>query len=127
LLLAASSRRPDKFLHDEYYWNANVFPGMDEEIDSEDDIRVASGGVGSAANSYMSLVNVDDNWIKLDRGVGPQSPGLGAFTTYHGRSFFATQPLKPGQEIFVRSANVPWELERFLSVGDERWLRACYG
>jgi hypothetical protein len=100
----------EKFLFDEYTWNAEVFPGMDAESGSEGEVNAASGGVGSAANSYMALVNVEDNWIKLGRGVGPQSPGLGAFTIYHGRSFIATEPLRPGQEIFVRSA-MPWKLE----------------
>jgi hypothetical protein len=91
-----------KFVHDEYTWNADVFPSMDQEIGNFDDVTVASGGVGAAANSYLSLVNVEDNYILLGRGVGPQSPGLGASTIYHGRSFYATEPMKPGQEIFVR-------------------------
>jgi hypothetical protein len=99
------ARCTGKFVFDEYTWNADVFPGMDEEIGNFDDVQVVSAGVGAAANSYLTLVNVEDNYIKLGRGVGPKSPGLGASTIYHGRSFFATEPMQQGQEIFVRYAS----------------------
>jgi hypothetical protein len=63
---------------------------------------MASPGVGAAANSYMSMINVEDDPIKISRaGLPPDSPGQGAFTIYHGRSFYATTPMEPGQEIFV--------------------------
>jgi hypothetical protein len=92
---------PGKFLWDEYIWNGDYFDQMHYEIDDVDDVIAACPGVASAANSYMSLVNVDDHYTEIDRGVPPNSPGLGAITVYHGRSWFADVPLQPGQEIFV--------------------------
>ncbi len=92
----------DSFLWDEYTWNSPVFPGMEDEADDEDLVMVASPGVGAAANSYMSLVNVDDAWIKMGRGVDADSPGVGANTLYYGRSFHATKEIPPGGEIYVR-------------------------
>jgi SET domain len=93
----------DSWLFDEYIWNADVYPGMEAEAWNLDDISAESAGVGSAANSYLSLANVEDNYIELSRGPSIQlhSPGMGASTVYHGRSFFATSKLRPGQEIFV--------------------------
>ena len=85
-------------------WNADTFYFTDAEIGEElvGDISMASPGVGAAANSYMSMINVDDDPIKISRaGLPPDSPGQGAFTIYHGRSFYATAPIEPGQEIFV--------------------------
>ena len=85
-------------------WNADTFDFTDEEIGEElvSDVAMASPGVGAAANSYMSMINVDDYPIKISRaGLPPDSPGHGAFTIYHGRSFYATTPIEPGQEIFV--------------------------
>lgn len=89
------------FLWDEYTWNGPVFPGMEQECDDADTVVGASPGVGAAANSYLSLVNVEDDWIKLGRGVDAQSPGVGANTPYHGREFFASEEIPPGGEIFV--------------------------
>ena len=85
-------------------WNADTFDFTDEELgeDLVSDVAMASPGVGAAANSYMSMINVDDYPIKISRaGLPPDSPGHGAFTIYHGRSFYATTPIEPGQEIFV--------------------------
>ena len=66
------------------------------------DWDMASPGVGSAANSYLSMVNIEDDHVVLGRASVPQkSPGQGAFTIYHGRSFYATHPIEPGQELFV--------------------------
>jgi hypothetical protein len=81
---------------------------MEQEMENGDmeEISVASPGVGSAANSYMSLVNVEDNYVKTDMGsIAPNSPGRGAFTIYHGRSFYALDPIEPGQELFVSYGN----------------------
>jgi hypothetical protein len=88
------------FLWDEYTWNSNVFPGMNEEGDDEDLIMVASPGVGAAANSYLSMVNVEDSYVKLGRAV-KEGPGVGASSPYYGREFEATNPIIPGGEIFV--------------------------
>jgi hypothetical protein len=96
------------FLWDEYIWNGPVFDGMDEEMENGDmdEIAVASPGVGSAANSYMALVNVDDSSILMDNAqLSSDSPGRGAFTIFHGRSWFATEPMRPGQEVFVAYGN----------------------
>jgi hypothetical protein len=85
-------------------WNAGTFDFTDAEIGKElvGYVAMASPGVGAAANSYMSMINVDDDQIKISRaGLPPDSPGQGAFTIYHGRSFYATIPIGPGQEIFV--------------------------
>jgi len=95
-----------KFLWNEYTWNGDVFPGMEDELEDIDEVNVASPGVGSAANSYMSLVNIEDYYIRIDNaGVSATSPGRGAFTIYHGRSFYATDPIDPGSEIFVSYGN----------------------
>mmetsp|Transcript_2891 Transcript_2891/g.6202 ORF Transcript_2891/g.6202 Transcript_2891/m.6202 type:complete len:776 (+) Transcript_2891:233-2560(+) len=92
------------FLWDEYIWNSNIFPFTEPEIglDLLDDMQMVSPGVGSAANCYLTMVNVVDNDIKVSReGLLNDSPGQGAFSIYHGRSFRATNEMEPGQEIFV--------------------------
>jgi hypothetical protein len=93
------------FLWTEYYWNSAHFNGVAaDEIGEEhqDDMIMISPGVGSAANSYLSMVNIDENEVRINRaGVPPESPGQGAFTIFHGRSFYATVEMEPGQEIFV--------------------------
>jgi len=97
-----------KFLWNEYIWTGNTFDFTNEEIGEElvGDISMASPGVGAAANSYMSMINIDDNPILISRaGLSRNSPGQGAFTIYHGRSFVATEPIEPGQELFVSYGN----------------------
>lgn len=89
------------FLWDEYTWNSHVFPGMEVEGDDPDLIMVASPGVGAAANSYLSLVNIEDSWIKIGRSVRGDSPGTGASSIYYGREFYATRDIPPGGEIYV--------------------------
>lgn len=86
-------------------WNGPNFDYADAELgeDLVNDIEFASPGVGSAANSYMSLINVVDDQIRISRaGLSNNSPGQGAFTIYHNRSFTATHSIVPGSEIFVR-------------------------
>lgn len=90
-----------RFLWDEYTWNGNVFPPAEEEGDELDLIMFASPGVGAAANSYLSLVNIEDSWIKIDRGVKADSPGIGASSPYYGREYQATKDIPAGAEIFV--------------------------
>lgn len=91
----------ESFLWDEYTWTGSVFTGMEQETDDVDSVMGASPGVGAAANSYLSLVNVEDDWMKLARGVDGTSPGVGANTPYHGREFFAIEEIPPGGEIYV--------------------------
>jgi hypothetical protein len=90
------------FLWDEYTWMADVFPGMEEEIDDMELIAVASPGVGAAANSFLSLVNIEDDYTKISRVVSSDSPGVGASTPYYGRSYSALSKIAPGSEMFVR-------------------------
>jgi hypothetical protein len=93
------------FLWSEYYWNSEYFDGVAaDEIGEElqKDMIMVSPGVGSAANSYLSMVNIGEHKVRVSRaGVFPESPGQGAFTIFHGRSFYATVEMEPGQEIFV--------------------------
>ena len=91
----------EHFLWDEYTWNGNVFPGSDEEIDEVEDLMFASPGVGAAANSFLSLVNIVDEWVKLGLSTSSQSPGVGAVSPYYGRSFTATSEIPAGAEIWV--------------------------
>ena len=61
---------------------------MEEDADDIREITVASPGVGAAANSYLSLVNVEDSWIKIGRETVAESPGNGAYSPYYSREFF---------------------------------------
>jgi hypothetical protein len=93
------------WLWDEYTWLASTFQGMEKaEICSMEsvEIDVASPGVGAAANSFMSLVNIEDIETKISRVVSSDSPGVGAITPYYGRIFSALSKIVPGSEMFVR-------------------------
>lgn len=90
------------FLWDEYTWNGEVFPGGEEEQEDVSQLQFASPGVGAAANSYLSLVNIEDAWIQLGLATDVKSPGAGAQTPYHGRSFSATSDIPMGGEIWCR-------------------------
>lgn len=89
------------FLWDEYTWNSHVFPGMEEEGEDGSSIMAASPGIGAAANSYLTLVNIEDSYIQMGRGIRPNSPGVGAHSPYYGREFYAIEEIPPGGEIFV--------------------------
>jgi hypothetical protein len=89
------------FLWDEYTWNGVVFNGAEEEGEAIGLIMFASPGVGSAANSYLSLVNIEDTYTKMSRGMSGDSPGAGAISPYHDRSFLAQEPISAGAELFV--------------------------
>eukprot|EP00980_Cylindrotheca_fusiformis_P006006 scaffold1284_cov108-Cylindrotheca_fusiformis.AAC.20 len=86
----------EHFLWDEYTWNGDVFPGAEEEVDDIDWLQFASPGVGAAANSYISLVNIEDYSIELGLATRPDSPGAGAQTPYHGRYFTAISDIPQG-------------------------------
>jgi hypothetical protein len=89
------------FLWDEYTWNGYVFNGADEEVDDAELIMFASPGVGAAANSYLTLVNAEDTYTTMSRGMSAGSPGAGAISPYHERSFYATKKIPAGGEIFA--------------------------
>ena len=85
------------FLWQEYAWNSLM--------DNEGLIRVhaASPGFGSAANSFLDLVNVelgetDNDSVGLNRR---EDPGAGAFSTHHNRVSTAIESIEAGQELFV--------------------------
>ena len=92
----------DHFLWDEYTWNGEVFPGSEDEQEDVSQLQFASPGIGAAANSYLSLVNIEDAWIKLGLGTDVKSPSAGAQTPYYGRSFSAISDIPKGGEIWVR-------------------------
>lgn len=100
--LKESQHKYEHFLWDEYTWNGDVFLGAEEETEDVDWLQFASPGVGAAANSYLSLVNIDDAYIQLGLATDPKSPGTGAQTPYHGRYFAATSDIPQGGEIWVR-------------------------
>jgi hypothetical protein len=90
------------FLFEEYTWSGAHFPGMNEEGDDVKLIMAASPGVGSVPNNYPTLVNVQDTPTTMNRGgMRGDSPGVGAISPYHGRSFYATKSIPPGGEIFL--------------------------
>ena len=95
----------EDFLWKEYTWGASVFSELTKNEIGENlmgDISMASPGAGAAANCYLSMVNVEDDFARIGRaGVPPESPGQGAFATIHGRSFSTTREMEPGQEIFI--------------------------
>jgi hypothetical protein len=90
------------WLWGEYTWIPSIFPGMDKEMKSMEFIDVASPGFGSAANCFMSLVNIENDLTKISRVVSSDSPGVGASTPYYGRTFSALSKIVPGSEMFVR-------------------------
>jgi hypothetical protein len=92
----------ENFLWDEYTWNADVFPGAEEECEEVEYMQFASPGVGAAANSYLSLVNIEDNWVRLGLAMSTDSPGAGAQTPYYGRSYHAIDDIPAGGEIWVK-------------------------
>jgi hypothetical protein len=91
----------ESFIWDEYYWAGDLLHGGEDEGDKVDLIWFASPGVGAAANGYLTLTNVADDTIKLNRGMRGDSPGVGAISPYHDRIFYAKRTIPAGGEIFV--------------------------
>jgi hypothetical protein len=89
------------FLWDEYTWSVGDFGHIEGEVDGDDSISVASPGFGAAPNGYSSLVNVEDEWTKVSRAMDGTSPGVGAITPHHDRSWKAKTDIPPGAEIFL--------------------------
>ena len=68
------------------------------------EVKVASPGFGSAANSFIDLINVEE--LRPDNTVPSRlhrrtDPGVGAFSTYHNRQSVATTNIQAGEELFV--------------------------
>lgn len=68
------------------------------------EVKVASPGFGSAANSFIDLINVEE--LRPDNTVPSglrrhTDPGVGAFSTYHNRQSRATTTIHAGEEFFV--------------------------
>jgi hypothetical protein len=88
------------FLFDEYTWSA-VSLGLDHEGRFE--VNCISPGFGSAANSFLPIVNIeegnpDNNGAGLHRSV---DPGAGAFAYYHNRKSTAKKDIEAGEELYV--------------------------
>jgi hypothetical protein len=89
------------FLWDEYTWNAEI---LSMHWDGHWDVHAASPGFGSAANSFLPLVNVDEHSVVQVDTAGlhrSTDPGVGAFTPYHNRRSTAKTQITAGQELFV--------------------------
>jgi hypothetical protein len=86
---------------DDYTWNGNIF-GMHWEGHVQ--VSALSPGMGAAINSFLPLVNVDeDSDVAVDAASLHRSrdPGAGAFTPYHNRRTMATTDIFTGQELFI--------------------------
>ena len=72
------------FLWDEYTWGAD---GLKMDKEGYHEVNSASPGFGSAANSFLDLVNVDEWSTEWDNaGLNRSSdPGAGGFTTFWNR------------------------------------------
>ncbi len=83
------------------------------------EVNVASPGFGAAANSFLDLINADEQYpiYSIPHGLHRRSdPGAGAFTYYHGRLTEASSRISPGEELFV-SYGSAWFLRRKHKLG----------
>jgi hypothetical protein len=55
------------YVWDQYHWNANMFDGMEQEVNNIYISYIISGGTGAAINCRMNLLNVDDE--EISRGL----------------------------------------------------------
>lgn len=92
----------DFFLWEEYTWDGDMFPGLNDEIEMET-IQYCSTGIGAAINCVLPLVNLADERIKVDNaGLNHVAdPGAGAFTALHDRSSYALYEIEAGSELFM--------------------------
>ena len=91
------------FLWDEYVWQAETVLTEHEGLV---EVNAASPGFGSAANSFLDLLNVDEWKPEVGTGLDRQEdPGAGAFSAYHDRKSTARGHIKAGQELFVSYGN----------------------
>ena len=87
------------FLWDDYTWSASGLRMDSEGYDSS----VASEGFGSAANSFLPLVNVEEWSPKLIYNGLHRSrdPGAGASSSFHRRRSTAKRHIFAGEEFYV--------------------------
>ena len=88
-------------LWDEYTWNGE---GLLSGHEGHVEVKVGSPGFGSAANSFLDLINVEE--LRPDNTIPSQihrrnDPGAGAFSTYHNRQSIATTSIGMGEELYV--------------------------
>lgn len=115
---SANSKAHVTFLWDEYVWNAAAL-GLGYEGRFE--VNVASPGLGSAANSFLPIYNVDE-WYPVKDSVGlhrSKDPGVGAFSLHHNRKSTAKTEILRGQELFVScksliSSSVSQRMSRYV-------------
>ena len=100
------------FLFDDYTWGQRMFP---QPMEKEEYLRtfqpeeysesgVVSPGIGSVANYFVTLVNVepqDEHTTLVSSGGSINTPAAGSFSPYHNRQWRANQDIEPAQEIFV--------------------------
>ena len=100
----------DIFLWDEYTWAPHIFPTMQlQEAQNHKFVHGASLGFGGLPNCWLPLVNTEDQgtsigwsgWISTETIKSKSSAGLGAFTPYHSRAFYAKTNIPQGMELFV--------------------------
>lgn len=87
------------FLWDEYVWAHTLIPSRE----GFGTVSVASPGLGSAANSFLPLYNVEEGHSTKDATGLHRSrdPGVGSFSYYHNRISTAKSDIVIGQELFV--------------------------
>ena len=96
----SAMKKEGTFLWDEYVWDAHSALGNSEGFF---EISMASPGLGSAANSFLPIYNVDE-WHARHDDTGlhrSRDPGVGAFSPYHDRKSTARFPIAAGEELFV--------------------------
>jgi hypothetical protein len=101
----AGNNKNVDFLWDEYTWAPEIFPPeVHDEVEAGGAISMASPGMGAAVNCRHAMVNVEDDWEAAElgtAGVDSTSPGAGAFSIYHNRSFLAIRDIPAGMELFA--------------------------
>ncbi|KAL7564573.1 hypothetical protein ACA910_017921 [Epithemia clementina (nom. ined.)] len=104
-----------KFLWDEYKWNGWTL-GLG--VEALTDVDGASPGFGSAANSFIPLVNVKLGNPRRDMAGLHRStdPGAGAFTAYYDRRATTTRPIQAGEEFYLNYGE-QWFKNRTESLG----------
>lgn len=89
------------FLFDAYTWNGYSVDMDFEGIHQTDGV---SPGFGSTANSFLPVVNVEENVpSRGNEGLHrSKDPGAGAFTEYYNRQSTATRHIRAGEELYVK-------------------------
>jgi hypothetical protein len=96
---------PDaSFLWDEYTWSGSDWdPHFQLDREGYDGCDFASPGFGSAANSFLPLQNVEEEYPVWDNAGLHRSrdPGAGAVSQYRNRVSYATRDIEAGEEVRV--------------------------